>query len=232
MTMKKMMLLVAALMMAFGANAQQDTRREWLGTFSSISLSGDMKVTLVALEEGGQPMMIVKAEDRELSKLKYTINNKGELSVRESTNRKRTVRTEIEIHFVNLDAIEVSGSDVEVKGLIEAPIFDIAVSNGGFFKAEIDTQDLMINATGQSTIDIDGRARYLIVDATVAKIDLRELETMSSEIQATQRGEVSVCCTERLAATATLGGTIFYRGNPSILRASSKMLGSSINSIE
>lgn len=230
--MKKMMLLVAALMMAFGANAQQDTRREWLGTFSSISLSGDMKVTLVALEEGGQPMMIVKAEDRELSKLKYTINNKGELSVRESTNRKRTVRTEIEIHFVNLDAIEVSGSDVEVKGLIEAPIFDIAVSNGGFFKAEIDTQDLMINATGQSTIDIDGRARYLIVDATVAKIDLRELETMSSEIQATQRGEVSVYCTERLAATATLGGTIFYRGNPSILRASSKMLGSSINSIE
>lgn len=230
--MKKMMLLVAALMMAFGANAQQDTRREWLGTFSSISLSGDMKVTLVALEEGGQPMMIVKAEDRELSKLKYTINNKGELSVRESTNRKRIVRTEIEIHFVNLDAIEVSGSDVEVKGLIEAPIFDIAVSNGGFFKAEIDTQDLMINATGQSTIDIDGRARYLIVDATVAKIDLRELETMSSEIQATQRGEVSVYCTERLAATATLGGTIFYRGNPSILRASSKMLGSSINSIE
>ena len=230
--MKKMMLLVAAIMVAFGANAQQDTRREWLGNFSSISLSGDMKVTLVALEEGGQPIMIVKAEDRELSKLKYTINNKGELSVRESTNRKRTVRTEIEIHFVNLDAIEVSGSDVEVKGLIEAPIFDIAVSNGGFFKAEIDTQDLMINATGQSTIDIDGRARYLIVDATVAKIDLRELETMSSEIQATQRGEVSVYCTERLAATATLGGTIFYRGNPSILRASSKMLGSSINSIE
>ena len=232
MTMKKMMLLVAAIMVAFGANAQQDTRREWLGNFSSISLTGDMKVTLVALEEGGQPIMIVKAEDRELSKLKYTINNKGELSVRESTNRKRTVRTEIEIHFVNIDAIEVSGSDVEVKGLIEAPIFDVAVSNGGFFKAEIDTQDLMINATGQSTIDIDGRARYLIVDATVAKIDLRELETMSSEVQATQRGEVSVYCTERLAATATLGGTVFYRGNPSILRASSKMLGSSINSIE
>ena len=230
--MKKMMLLVAAIMVAFGANAQQDTRREWLGNFSSISLIGDMKVTLVALEEGGQPMMIVKAEDRELSKLKYTINNKGELSVRESTNRKRTIRTEIEIHFVNIDAIEVSGSDVEVKGLIEAPIFDVAVSNGGFFKAEIDTQDLMINATGQSTIDIDGRARYLIVDATVAKIDLRELETMSSEVQATQRGEVSVYCTERLAATATLGGAVFYRGNPSILRASSKMLGSSINSIE
>ena len=90
----------------------------------------------------------------------------------------------------------------------------------------------MINATGQSTIDIDGRARYLIVDATVAKIDLRELETMSAEVQAAQRGEVSVFCTERLAATANLGGTVFDRGNPSILRANSKLLGSSINSIE
>lgn len=230
--MKKMMLLVAALMMAVVANAQKDTRREWLGNFSSISLNGDMKVTLVPIEEGGQPMMIVKAEDSELSKLKYTINDKGELSVRESTNRKRTIRTEIEIHFATVDAIEVAGSDVEVKGLIAAPIFDVKVSNGGFFKTEIDTQDLMINATGQSTIDIDGRARYLKVDDTMAKIDLRELETMSAEVLATQRGEVSVYCTERLSATATLGATVFYRGNPSILRANSKLLGSSINSIE
>lgn len=232
MTMKKIMLFVAALMMAYAVNAQNDQRREWLGTFSTISLNGDMKVTLVPIEEGGQPMLIVKAEDRELSKLKYTINNKGELSVRESVNRNRTTRTEIEIHFVAVDAIEVAGSDVEVKGLIETPIFDVAVSNGGFFKAEIDTQDLMIKATGQSTLDIDGRARYLMVDATVAKIDLRELEAMSAEVQASQRGEVSVFCTERLAATANLGGTVFYRGNPSILRASSKLLGSSINSIE
>ncbi len=226
------MLVVAALVIAFAANAQNDVRREWLGTFSSISLGGDMKVTLVPIEEGGQPMLIVKAEDRELSKLKYTINNKGELSVRESTNRKRTTRTEIEIHFAAVDAIEVVSSDVEVAGLIDVPILDIIVSNGGFFKAEIDTEDVMIKATGQSTVDLKGRARYLIADVTVAKIDLRQLESMSAEVQASQRGEVSVFCTERLAATANFGGTVFYRGNPSILRANSKLLGSSINSIE
>lgn len=226
------MLVVVALVIAFAANAQNDVRREWLGTFSSISLGGDMKVTLVPIEEGGQPMLIVKAEDRELSKLKYTINNKGELSVRESTNRKRTTRTEIEIHFAAVDAIEVVSSDVEVAGLIDVPILDIIVSNGGFFKAEIDTEDVMIKATGQSTVDLKGRARYLIADVTVAKIDLRQLESMSAEVQASQRGEVSVFCTERLAATANFGGTVFYRGNPSILRANSKLLGSSINSIE
>lgn len=230
--MKKITLVVAALVIAFAANAQNDVRREWLGTFSSISLGGDMKVTLVPIEEGGQPMLIVKAEDRELSKLKYTINNKGELSVRESTNRKRTTRTEIEIHFAAVDAIEVVSSDVEVAGLIDVPILDIIVSNGGFFKAEIDTEDVMIKATGQSTVDLKGRARYLIADVTVAKIDLRQLESMSAEVQASQRGEVSVFCTERLAATANFGGTVFYRGNPSILRANSKLLGSSINSIE
>lgn len=230
--MKKIMLLAIALMMAIAANAQDEVRREWLGNFSSISLGGDMDVTLVQLEEGGQPMLIVKAEDRELSKLKYTINNKGELSVRESTNRKRTTRTAIEIHFVAVDAIEVVGSEVEVVGTIAEPILDLAVSNGGFFKAEIDTQDLLVKATGQSMIDVKGRARYLQADVTVAKVNLREMEAMSVEVEATQRGEVTVFCTERLAATANLGGTIFYRGNPSILRTNSKLLGSSINSIE
>ncbi len=49
MTMKKIMLFVAALMMAYAVNAQNDQRREWLGTFSTISLNGDMKVTLVPI---------------------------------------------------------------------------------------------------------------------------------------------------------------------------------------
>lgn len=230
--MKKIMLIAAALVIAFAANAQNDVRREWLGTFSSISLSGDMKVTLIPIEEGEQPMLIIKAEDREESKLKYTIDNNGKLSVRESTNRNRTVRTEIEIHFVSVNGFEVAGSDVEVKGLIDETIVDVTVANGGFFKAEVDTQDIMVKATGQSTIDLKGRARYMMADVSIAKIDLRELETMSAEVSATQRGEVSVFCTERLAATANFGGTIFYRGNPSILRANSKLLGSSINSIE
>lgn len=230
--MKKIMLIAAALVIAFAANAQNDVRREWLGTFSSISLSGDMKVTLIPIEEGEQPMLIIKAEDREESKLKYTIDNNGKLSVRESTNRNRTVRTEIEIHFVTVNSFEVAGSDVVVKGLIDEPIVDVTVANGGFFKAEVDTQDILVKATGQSTIDLKGRARYMIADVSIAKIDLRELETMSAEVSATQRGEVSVFCTERLAATANFGGTIFYRGNPSILRANSKLLGSSINSIE
>ena len=49
--MKKIMLVVAALVIAFAANAQNDVRREWLGTFSTISLGGDMKVTLVPIED-------------------------------------------------------------------------------------------------------------------------------------------------------------------------------------
>lgn len=88
--MKKIILLAALLLTTFAADAQKnEARREWLGTFSSLSLEGDMKVTLVPIEEGAQPMLIIKSEDLESSKLKYTINNKGELTVRESNNRNR-----------------------------------------------------------------------------------------------------------------------------------------------
>ncbi len=230
--MKKIILLAALLIATFAANAQKDeSRREWLGTFSSISLEGDMKVTLVPIEEGAQPMLIIKSEDLESSKLKYTINNKGELTVRESNNRNRTRRTEIEIHYLSLGTIKIAGSDVDVVGLIEQPILDVEVSNGGFLKAEVDVQDVAVKANGQSTIDLKGRSRYLTVDVAVAKLDLRHLEVMSADVSVTQRGEVSVYATERLAADAGFGGVVFYRGNPTILRANTKV-GSSVNSIE
>ena len=230
--MKKIILLAALLLTTFAADAQKnEARREWLGTFSSLSLEGDMKVTLVPIEEGAQPMLIIKSEDLESSKLKYTINNKGELTVRESNNRNRTKRTEIEIHYLSLGSIKVAGSDVEAVGLIDQSIFDVEVSNGGFLKAEIDVQDVAVKANGQSTIDLKGCSRYLSVDVAVAKLDLRHLEVMSAEVSVTQRGEVSVYATERLSADAGFGGVVFYRGNPSILRTNTKM-GSSVNSIE
>lgn len=229
--MKKLMLLLAVVLLSSAARAQSGSQREWLGNFKSVSLSGDMKVRLVRTDENSQPMIVVKAADSELSRLKYSVNNKGVLSVHESGSRKRTVTTEIEIYFSSICELKVVGSDVEVDGVIDSPMLDIDVSGGGFLKAEIASSDLLANVSGSSTLDLQGVARYMMLDVAVAKVDLRRLEVMSAEVRATQRGEATIYTTERLAATTNMGGSIFYKGSPSIVRANSKLLGSSINNI-
>ncbi len=229
--MKKFMLLLAVAIVSSAAYAQSDSRREWLGNFNTVSLSGDMKVRLIRNSENAQPMIVVKSADQELSKLKYSVNSKGLLTVHESSSNKRTVATEIEIYFTSITDLKVVGCDVEVEGTLNGPLLDIEVSGGGFIKADIDVADLLAKVSGSSTLDIQGKARYMMLDVTVAKVDLRRLETMSAEVSATQRGEATVYATERLAATTNMGGSIFYMGAPSIVRANSKLLGSSINNI-
>lgn len=229
--MKKFMLLLAVAIVSSAAYAQSDSRREWLGNFNTVSLSGDMKVRLIRNSENAQPMIVVKSADQELSKLKYSVNSKGLLTVHESSNNKRTVATEIEIYFSSITDLKIAGCDVEVEGTLNGQLLDIEVSGGGFIKADIDVADLLAKVSGNSTLDIQGKARYMMLDVTVAKVDLRRLETMSAEVSATQRGEATVYATERLAATTNMGGSIFYMGAPSIVRANSKLLGSSINNI-
>lgn len=229
--MKKFMLLLAVAIVSSAAYAQSDSRREWLGNFNTVSLNGDMKVRLIRNPENSQPMIVVKSADQELSKLKYSVNSKGLLTVRESGGGKRTVATEIEIYFSSITDLKIVGSDVEVEGTLDETMLDIEVSGGGFVKADINVEDLLAKVSGSSTLDLQGKAQYMMLDVTVAKVDLRRLETMSAEVSVTQRGEATVYATERLAATTNMGGSIFYKGKPSIVRANSKLLGSSINNI-
>ena len=110
-------------------------------------------------------------------------------------------------------------------------MLDIEVSGCGTLKGSVKAPDLKLTVSGQSDVDLTGEARYLKLDVSAADIDLSKLGAMSGEVTATQRGEATVRVSERLVATTNLGGTVFYKGRPDILRVQERLLGSSINNI-
>ena len=209
--MQRIVMILAALMMSTAVVAQQSTHREWMGDFTSVSLSGNMKVKMVRISDSEQPMLVVNTTDESASRLSYTIDDNGVLKIRESNSRNRTVDTDIEIRFRTVDGLKIAGSRVEIDGELEVPVRDIEVSGSGTLKGSVKATDLKLTVSGQSDVDLTGEARYLKLDVSAADIDLSKLEAMSAEVTATQRGEATVRVSERLVATTNLGGTVFYK---------------------
>ena len=88
-----------------------------------------------------------------------------------------------------------------------------------------------VAVAGNSAADITGTTKYYTLFATSkAKVDSRTLEAMDVRVEAASGAEAYVCATERLQMTSDTGAAIFYRGAPSIVRSSAKMMGT-INSI-
>ena len=110
-------------------------------------------------------------------------------------------------------------------------VLSVDLAAGATLGMDVATTDLYMKVAGNSAADITGTTKYYTLFATSkAKVDSRTLEAMDVRVEAASGAEAYVCATERLQMTSDTGAAIFYRGEPSIVRSSAKMMGT-INSI-
>lgn len=203
-------------------------RSEWLGTFSGISIVGAMQVHLVknVAEEGPRIKYDTKGEPS--PKFKASVDKKGILHVEEPIDPKRTTCTEVTIWCNDITSLSVASADLTFENAIECQMFDLEVTGGANVRAHFDVQDLAVDATGRSSIVIDGSARYFRLSVSTAKFDGADLSTVSSIISASHSAEVRISVSERLEAETSTSAKIGYIGEPQILRRRSSMFGGDI----
>ena len=124
---------------------------------------------------------------------------------------------------------------LKVKELLDSgaigEVLSVDLAAGATLGMDVATTDLYMKVAGNSAADITGTTKYYTLFATSkAKVDSRTLEAMDVRVEAASGAEAYVCATERLQMTSDTGAAIFYRGEPSIVRSSAKMMGT-INSI-
>ena len=124
---------------------------------------------------------------------------------------------------------------LKVKELLDSgavgEVLSVDLAAGATLGMDVATTDLYMKVAGNSAADITGTTKYYTLFATSkAKVDSRTLEAMDVRVEAASGAEAYVCATERLQMISDTGAAIFYRGAPSIVRSSAKMMGT-INSI-
>lgn len=218
------------LSLCFAAFAQQSIQSDKIDTFQAIELIGNIAVELTQTE--GNPAIDIKLNNTDINKLDWGVKD-GVLTVRlkPNVNNSSGANADVKLSYNKLSRLKISGANVSIKETLNGNIMDIDMSAGATLGGGINVKDLSLKVAGNSAANLSGHTKYYTLHAGGrSKVDTRSLDAQNANVSASSAAEVYVFADERLELSAETGATIYYKGEPEILRTSSKMMGG-INSI-
>lgn len=226
--MRKLILAVCLLAATTCVKAQQVIKGQGVGDFKEVTLVGNMGVEL---RQADAPGIEIELKDVDAKQVSWSVGNQG-LNVR---YRPMSIKTggyvKVKIYYRSLESVSTNGAEVMIADEVRSGMFTADITSGAKFTGKFDCVDLQVHLTGNSAAQIEGKAKYLSLEANQrGKIDARGMQAISANVQAYIGAEIYVWSTERLVAQTNTGASIFYKGEPSILRVQTKM-GGTINNI-
>ena len=224
----KKILTVTVLLLAVCtvSRAQQVIRSENINTYNALEFTGKVTVEMTKAQNNNSTIEITLVET-DAGRLDWGVRADGTLYVRLRPNASNSrAAAEVKLSYNAFKSLKASGAGVVFGDVVEAGILDIEVSSGGTFSGEVDVQDVSFRVTGNSAADVKGKAKYYTLVANGrSKVDSRGLEVQDANISAASMAEVYVRAQERLQISSDTGASVFYGGEPAILRTSAKTLG-------
>lgn len=231
--MKKIFFLAAMALISTGVFAQQTIKSDNVANFSAVSLSGNLRVELIAADKNEVEVVLHNAD---ITKFKWGVENGTiSMSLRPSGEKGRA---DVKIYYSRpLSDISISGVELSAKETIESDILHLSAGSGAKASLDVSALDLELEATGNSAVQLSGSAKYFTLRATEkSRVNTLKMEAVSVVAETTMSSEVHVNVNERLVANAKTGSTIFYKGSPVVFKDKSSkmntnMMGSSVLNI-
>ncbi len=200
-----------------------------LAPFETLKVEADIDLLLVEVNDGTQLSLVYDLGDSDPSKFKARVR-KAELKISQSYNARSIGRAKATLYYnSSLVNIIVDRANVTFKERYRPSIAQITVGDKATLVADVDSADLEIDVDGSSSLKLTGRCEYLYLKAkSSSKVEMREVESRSAEVEVSHGAVVAITAGERLKATTSTSGVIKYWDEPTILRKSKKLIGGSL----
>ena len=196
--------------------------------FHSIRVLGNLSVAVSETQE--DPSMIVDVKANDPRRFDWSIRD-SVLTISFSANSKgNAVQVNLKSN-TPIRKLKVKRADVQLCNISTDNLMDIALSEGARLSGELRCLDLDMTLSGRSVGSLSGVAKYQTIEiARRCALNAEDLEGCSVELNTGSLSEVYVCATERFVVEVKGRTSVFYNGNPTIVRTSKGAL-STINSI-
>jgi len=192
-----------------------------LDNFSSLNVSGGIKVELIHGSTHGAEVDIIKGDFDDLKikvegdELDISWKSKGWGWGGNNGNRKANIK----LTYTELDGIDVSaGASVFGEESISGENMEIDASSGASVKVAINVKDTEVDVSSGATSSISGKTNHLEVDVSSgASFKGSELEAQDVEVSVSSGASAKVWANKSLEAEASSGGSVKYKGDPSEL---------------
>ena len=215
--------------MIYDANAQ---KRE-VGSFHTVEVSHGIDLFITQSNEEGVVVSATQVEHRDKIKtvvengvLKIYINEKNFMAW---NWRGRKLKAYISVKTIR--AISASGgSDVMVQGALNGTDLNLNLSGGSDFNGQVTATNLTIDQSGGSDTHIKGKVVNLRVEASGGSdFSGYDLTAEYAILKASGGSDAEITVTKELAAEASGGSDVNYKGSP-VIKYKSSSGGSSVRS--
>ena len=226
--MRKTLLTFLAIAFCSTLSAQQTITSENIDPFTSVTFSGNLQVTLCKSDRNS---IDIKLYDADIKYFKWSVNN-NELTASLRPLQIGKAHAEIIVNYSDtLRLITLNSTELTITDTLTSNILEISVNGGGKLKGVVEVADLDLQVTGNSVAELSGAAKYVMLRATEkSKADTRKMECVSMYVEAATGAEAYVNVYERIIANAKSSSTIFYLGEPSIMKDLSSKFSSTVGS--
>lgn len=233
--MKKLILSVAAALLALGGLRAQETDRnagesDWLTSYSALVVDAPLDIRLVRIPASEAPKIVYDTKGSD-TKFRFTVKDRV-LKITERPSSQRTDRSQVTLYYNELEQLTVYDASVTFADTLRRTLFDLSVGGNASLVMTMEVDDLKMELAGKSTVDLTGSARYLSLFATTGKLQASGLEVMSATVNAQSGADISLWVTDRFEGKTSTNASIRYKGTPVIVRGGTKFLGGDIRHLK
>jgi hypothetical protein len=196
----------------YDANAEKRTAEN----FQAIKVSDGIDLYIIQGTEEG--VVVSASEIAHRGKMKTIVEN-GELKIYlEQGWNWKAKKLKAYVAVKSLNKLRASGgSDIIIQGELKSDKLMLVLTGGSDFNGQVAVTDLTIDQNGGSDVRIKGKAVNVRVEARGGS-DLSgyELTAEYAIIQASGGSDASITVTKEMAAEASGGSDVNFKGNPVI----------------
>lgn len=217
--MKKLALI---LLLVHGFIFAQEPISKKLGDFHTVKVFNGLHVEINESNKSKIEIVGDKADDVVVK------NSDGILKIRLKFPDAFTAENvRIVLFCKNINVLDANeGATISSEETISQQQLEVKVQEGAIIQLKVRTKHLEVKSVSGGIIELTGTAENQIVAASTGGIyEAFELKAANSDVTCGTGARVEVTSSERLDAEARLGGTIYYKGDPEVLKTKKVLKG-------
>ena len=207
-----LLIITLAIVVSLTATAGKQDRK--VNNFHEIEISGAFNVTLT---QGSVEKLVVEADDDILPKIITEVKS-GTLIIkfRNNTTINNSGKMNIELTFINLDGIDISGA-VKLSGTHPLKFTHLEIEGSGASKINLNftANKLDCDVSGASDIMLSGNVPEFYAELSGASnLNAEELKTRFCSLESSGASKARVNVSEKLSVEGSGATNVSYTGNP------------------
>lgn len=183
-----------------------------LSDFDAIKASPGINVYIT---QGNKTEVVVKADENLLEVIKTEVVG-DVLELKTTSNIRNAKENKVFVTLPEIESIKASaGCNVFSENEISSKNLEISASAGSNIHLSIKTQETSVKASAGSNINLEGQAENFYGKASAgSNIKAGDLKTSNTEAKASAGANIWISTKNKLQASASSGGNVFYSGDP------------------